>query len=494
MAINIAGGVSSTNKANVSANYELEVVTPRVVGQAGFVHLSTESDPGTVTGSRTIITPESSDDYRLRVAIDQVLFNLAFAGTTQRTDLFNTVVSTMTVAQASGYLTLNSGNAVAVNNAAQVTTRRTFPLFGTYPTYCSFWIRDVNSSITNAISEWGFGFVSGTAAPTDGVFFRRNAGGELKAVISNNGVETEATITTTNIPARDSGSFNPANCNHYCVVFHNDIARFWINDTLVANIKCPGTNPSLASASAQPMFARVYNTGSTASARRVEIGWMTASTGDQSNAKPMAYIIAGFGGNSCNIQEGSASGPTTTRASGSAGWPASGTARIAGTWTATTAPATASLGGLWTTPAISTLTSDADYPVFAYQNPTGTASLPGKTLYITGIRVGEAYASVAASTNPIFLSCFVSGGGTAAATNTTDAATTISHRVVAIGGHGFTATDVAGTTRPGFEINFATPLVVPPGTFFVFIVRPFGTVTSNTLVVTSSLAVNGYFE
>jgi hypothetical protein len=208
----------------------------------------------------------------------------------------------------------------------------------------------------------------------------------------------------------------------------------------------------------------------------------------------MAYITAGMGGNSCNIQEGLTSGPTTTRASGSAGWPASGTSRVAGTWTATSAPATASLGGLWTTPAISSLTTDADYPVFAYQNPTGTASLPGKTLYITDIRVGEAYASAAASTNPIFLSYFVAGGGTAASTSTADAATTISHRVVAVGGHGFTATAVVGTTQPGFGLHFSTPLVVPPGTFFVFIVRPFGIVTSNTLVVTSSLAVNGYFE
>ena len=49
------------------------------------------------------------------------------------------------------------------------------------------------------------------------------------------------------------------------------------------------------------------------------------------------------------------------------------------------------------TPAISTLTSEADYPVFSYLNPAGTASLPGKTLYITGIRVGECVAQAAAS-------------------------------------------------------------------------------------------------
>lgn len=38
------------------------------------------------------------------------------------------------------------------------------------------------------------------------------------------------------------------------------------------------------------------------------------------------------------------------------------------------------------------------------------------------------------------------------------------------------------------------PLVVPPGTYSHFIVRPLGTVASGTLVVVGSLAVTGYFE
>jgi hypothetical protein len=152
------------------------------------------------------------------------------------------------------------------------------------------------------------------------------------------------------------------------------------------------------------------------------------------------------------------------------------------------------LGGLWTSPAISTLASDADYPVFAFQNPTGTATLPGKTLYITGIRVGEAYVSAAASTNSILLSYIVMVGSSAVATSTADAATTVSGKSITVGGHGFLSTEVVGNYKPGFEVRFDSPLMIPAGHYFTFVVRPFGTVTSNTLVVTSSLAVNGYFE
>ena len=146
------------------------------------------------------------------------------------------------------------------------------------------------------------------------------------------------------------------------------------------------------------------------------------------------------------------------------------------------------------TPAISTLTSDADYPVFAYQVPAGTAALPGKTLYITSIRVGEGYASAAASTNAIQLTYIVTVGGTSATTSTADATTTVAPRALVVGSHGFLATGVTGTISPGFEVTFPTPLVCPAGTFFTFVCRPFGTVTSNTLVVSSSLSVNGYFE
>jgi hypothetical protein len=216
--------------------------------------------------------------------------------------------------------------------------------------------------------------------------------------------------------------------------------------------------------------------------------------GDQNVNKPWQHAMAGMGNGAYQLPQGNTPGPTVKRTAGTNGHPASGTARAAGTWTATSAPALNDLGGLWTSPAMSTLTSDADYPVFAFQNPTGTATLPGKTLYITGVRVGEAYVSTAASTNAMFLSYILMVGNSASATNTADAATTVAGKSIVVGGHGFTSTEAVGNYKNGFEMRFDSPLMIPAGHYFHFVVRPFGTVTSNTLVVTSSLAVNGYFE
>ena len=63
-----------------------------------------------------------------------------------------------------------------------------------------------------------------------------------------------------------------------------------------------------------------------------------------------------------------------------------------------------------------------------------------------------------------------------------------------IGGQGFTAGDDVGSMKEGFEMTFHSLLVVPAGKYVNLIVRPFGTVTSNTLVVRGSVSFNGYFE
>jgi hypothetical protein len=500
MGVNIKGGNNSAGLANVSSNYELQVVTPQTEVDAGFVQISTEMDAGDVLGTRTVLPPECSDDFRLRVGLDQTLFNASFEGTTVLTTLYNQLLTTATVAQANGFLTMNNGSSTTSGHAAYVRTHRHFPTFGTYPTYLDLWIREVTPTATNAISEWGFLYLTAQATqqPLDGIYFRRASGGGLFGVVTNNSVDiaTTAAINTTNVPSRDGvGAFDPTETNHYLIVYHNDVARFWINDVMVAELACPAANAQFTASSNTPVGFRVLNTGTVSpTARQLSVGFINVGFGDQNVNKPWSHALCGMGAGSYQYQNGNTPGPTVVRSGGTGGHPASGTTRIAGTWTNTSGPALNTLGGLWTTPAMSGLTSDADYPVFAFQNPVGTAVLPGKTLYVTGVRVGEAYVATAASTNAMFLSYILGVGNSTTTTSTADAATTVSGKSVTIGGHGFTPTEAIGNYKPGFDMRFDSPLMVPAGHYFHFIVRPFGTPTSNTLVVTSSLAVNGYFE
>ena len=498
MGVNIKGGNSSAGLANVSSTYELQVVTPQTEADAGFVQLSTEVDSGDVTGYRSLIALEASDDYRLRVGIDQTAFNCSFEGTTLMTTLWNQLLTTHTTAQASGFMTLNSTPSTATTTASYVRSHRHFPTYGTYPTYLDMWIKEANITSTNSISEWGFLFLTAQATQQvlDGIYFRRIAGGALYAVVTNSSTDsTPVLITTTNVPSRDGvGVFDPTETNHYLIVYHNDTIRFWINDVMVAEIPCPAANAQFTSSSNTPVGFRVLNTGVASAGRQLSVGFVNVGLGDQNVNKPWSHALCGMGSGAYQVQQGGTPGPTVTRGAGTLGHPTSGTARSAGTWTATSAPALNNLGGLWTSPAISSLTTDADYPVFAYLNPVGTTTLPGKTLYVTGVRVGEAYVNAAASTNAIFLSYIIMVGASSATTSTADAATTVAGKSLTIGGHGFVATEIVGNTKSGFEMRFDSPLMVPAGYYFTFVVRPFGTVASNTLVVTSSLAVNGYFE
>lgn len=498
MGVKIIGGNSSNNLVDIDALHQTKIVTPQTETNAGFIQASTESDAGNATGSRSTRAITASDDYRARVGFDQSVFNATFEGTTKNTLMFYEGTSVTTTTQANGFLTLNAGSVSSSGVASYVRSWRLFPTFGTYPVYADMWIAEGSPVAINAISEWGFLYLTAQATqqPLDGVYFRRISGGQLKGIITNNAIDVaEITLNTISVPSRDEvGLYDPTEMNHYLVIIDNNIVQFWINDVLVGSISCPPSQSQFAGSSQIPVGFRMVNIAAASQARTISIGSINVGYGDQNTNRSWADSMVGMGGGAYQLQTGNTPGPTVTRTASTTGHPASGTARTAGTWTATSAPALSNLGGLWTSPAISTLASDSDYPVFAFQNPAGSQTRAGKTLYITGVRIGDTFASVGASTNPIFLSYIVTVGGSSATTSTTDSSTTISNKSITVGGQAFSATAVVGSHVEGFKMNFSSPLIVPPGLFISVIVRPFGTVTGNTLVLRGSVSFDGYFE
>jgi hypothetical protein len=494
--INIANGVAANSEQTVDSNGNAHVVLPTTIAQSGYASVVAEVDGGAVLVTKTHKALEATEDYRLRVGLDSIAFSLAFEGSTIAQDRIQQTLVSMTAVQANGFLSLNAGNSVTINQSAYVRSYRSFQLFGSFTTYFEAWLVEANQTATGAVSEWGAFYASGVTAPTDGVFFRRMSGGALQAVCNFNGNESmAATIDTTNVPARDgTGTFDPTECQHYVIAVHNDNCQFWINDTLVANLAALSVRPGPSSASSLPWAARVYNTAGASAGRRVEIGFAAASFGESAYGKRWDDVVCGAGGGAYQIQPGSTSGGTVSRAAATSGYPANTTAKTTNTWTALTGPANSELGGRWLSPAISTLATESDYPLFSYLNPAGTVTLPGKNLYVKSIRVGETIAIAAASTNGIMLIFSVGVGSTAASTATADGAATVGPRIGVLGSCYFLSTAAIGQTASGWTVDFPSPLIVPPGTYLHIICRPVGTVASNTLVVTGSMLVNGYFE
>lgn len=502
MGIKLQGGNNSTNLTSVNALNQLRVVTPKDSSgglTAGFVQMSSEVDAGSNLGSRKVLALEATDDFRLRTGLDQTIFNATFEGTVSPSQLFFASTSNMIVQLVGGFLTLNATKTLVAADVAYYRTHRHFPIFGTYPTYVDMWIRESNMDSTNTVSEWGliYTVAAATQQLTDAICFRRTSGGQLSAVIVNNNIDiAEVSINTDKVFARNGiGNYEATQSNHFLISIMNDIVRFWINDILVAQIKCPSAQAYFPSSTSLSLGFRVLNLGIPSTGRQIAIGFVNVSLGDQNTNKPWSHVLVGTGQGAYQTQQGNAVGATVTRSAvGSVGHPNSAIVRIAGSWAAQSGPNLNSLGGLWTSPAMSTLTTEADYPIFSYLNPVGTAALPGKTLYITGIRIGETNATVAAAAGGMFLSYIAMPEASASSTATADAATTTSGKSIVLGGQGFASTDVAGTMKPGFEISFPSPIAIPTGKYLHIVVRPAGTIALNTLVVTGSVAVNGYHE
>ena len=228
----IDGGSSTSNKANVDANYNLQVRTPLSGTQAGFVAIASEVDAGSVTGNRVVRPYDASWDSRLRVGVDIPLFIDRFAGSVQNTTLYSWTVTTMANTQLTGWLSLNSAASAAASAVSVVRSWRHFSVLPTFGTTFSCYAQFSQLPTVNNTCEWGLGLATTTAAPTDGVFFRYNAAGEFRAVISSNstGSYQETTVLIPN-----AATLVGQNTTHrFQIGIQADIANFWIDNVLVA--------------------------------------------------------------------------------------------------------------------------------------------------------------------------------------------------------------------------------------------------------------------
>ena len=71
-------GSASGNIAEVDSNNNLKANLPVTITQAGFSALASENDAGTIIGTRSMLSPETDQDYRLRTGADNLLDDETF--------------------------------------------------------------------------------------------------------------------------------------------------------------------------------------------------------------------------------------------------------------------------------------------------------------------------------------------------------------------------------------------------------------------------------
>jgi len=480
MSIIIKSG-NSSNLASVNSNNDLQVAIGLTSSdKSGFVSITGESDSGSVTGARLVRNLEATDDYRLRVGTDQTFFNEYFPGTTINGNIWNTLVTTMTLTQASNFAILNAASSTTSGAFAQLRTWRHMPAFMSFPVYCEIDLQFSISAQNNNVVEWGLGLATGVATPTDGAFFRLLSATDLRCVINSAGTETTSGNLISYLPA-------PSTTNDYLIVLSEKTCEFWINDILVSVLTRISNAGATTASMNLPLFIRNYNSAATSSAQIVRVGYVNVSQGDMSTNKPWSHVMAGAGAMAYQLQTGAAAFGTSALLTNSLG-----TGSVVA-MTNTTAALGSGLGGQFST--LPTLAVTNDGVVSSYQVPSGSNTVPGKSLYITGVKVQGAVTQALVG-GPVLYAYTLAYGHTAVALNTTETNGTVkAPRRVALGFETFAATAALGVlgSATGCYMAFNSPVVVQPGEFVQVTAKNLGA-TASPGIITFLVAFDAYME
>lgn len=477
MSTPIRSGHGQTHEAGVNSDLELQIALTQTIEKAGFTAIAAEVDAGSLTASRYLLPPEVTNDYRLRVGVDTLQFQDLFNTAAINTGLWiqETAGSATIDVATQGWLSLNVS--ASSDDVAVITTRRCFPIYGTYTLYGEF-LAKIPAAVTGNVDELGLGFATGISAPTDGAFFRVLANGEFRCVLSNGGSETTQLIT--------SPTWLDGNTHHYIVAITEKNVHFWIDSVLVAEILRPDDGTGITSSWEVPLFFRSYNSSGITGTRTIQVSQCTASMADMKSGKPWQSIMSGFGGHSSQGQSGGTIGQT-------AQWADSADPTV-GTPVNNSAALGSGLGGIFL--ANARAGGVTDYIISSYQVPAGSSTAPAKNLYLHSISIGAINTVAAVTTTPTTLLLGLAYGNTAASLATTEAAAAKAPRRIGLGTMFWEQNAEIGAAPRGGDVRFkfTSPICILPGEFVAVICRfVVGTATAGE-VFEFNIGFEGFWE
>jgi len=447
-------------------------------GESGYVRLAGEQSESTDPAGLIVEDLRVSTQGRLSVGQPVMLLNEFFNNTTLNSAVFTAPVTAQTVTCASGTLNLNASAINTLSTGSRVSTYAHFPFQADFATYSTFDALLTQVPQVNCTIEMGFGIATALAAPTDGVFFRYDSTGTLKGVVNTNGSE----LTTAALTAPSAGVMH-----RYKIVVENDRALFYIDGACQGVILTPTALGFPTYSPSQPWFARVYHAATAPTlANTLKLGYVFVGLQDAAGlGKDNATIAAMQGRHGSQGQTGHTMGSTALLTNNLA-------AGAGAAMTNTTAALGSGLGGQFA--ALPTLTVGTDGIVCSYQNPVPTAAIPGKTLYIKGVRVQGIVTTILAG-GPVLYEYALAYGHTAVSLAQTESATAKAPRKVGIGLESFAANAAVGVvgSTGGQYMPFTAPIAVNPGEFVQVTAKNLGTVTT-TGVIVFLVSFDDYFE
>lgn len=488
MALKLAG-FTSNNPVEANASGELKVALSNTTANIGGVRNFSENDPGTITGTALLKSPETSQDYRLRVGLDTVLFTDTFNATAQNTGNWKHNSTTMTMTQSAGFLNINAaGTSTVANNYVSLQSWRYFPLIGTAPLAVEFTGQITALPTANEVFMAGLGVALGSAnPPVDGVWFQLTSSGLEGVLRYNSGTQDTITLIS-------DVSTMPLNSNaKYVMVIGERGIDYWIDDVLYGTQEIPAAQCRPFMATSLPVFFQKHNANTVGSSPNmiIKVGDVSVTLMDLNANFTWADQMASCGLGLQGMNGGAMGSPQVQWAN-----TALPTAAAA---TNTTAALGAFLGGIFQMDAPAT--SATDVIVASYQNPLGGVNQTPRTMKLRGIKVDCINSGAAVATTASTFAVAVAWGSTALSLATTESAsfatsapTTKARRIQPIGVITFPVGAAIGAVSPTIQFDFEAPLVINPGEYVQVIAKPLvGTATASE-VFQWIISPNAYHE
>lgn len=486
MSIKIQSGNNTAGQPNIDANYNLQVRTPTNKTQAGFVYLASQNDAGTVTGVADVITPRTSDEFRLSTGRDVPLFEDTFNATAQNTGMWKYTASTLACTQAGGFLNFNPTNNTTSGAYVSMQSYRYMPLFSNTDLHFEFSGGTVSSApLAGQVMEYGLFLPNAAAAPTDGVYFRVTSAGIAGIAINNAGTEYSTAVwSISNLVANT--------VYEYKFILTERSVDFYVNNVEIGSISVAAGLGALFLESCLPVSMQFRNTSLIGGAgMSFHISDIHVDTLDMDFGKSAQILIGGMGRHGAQGQNGGTMGSTSNITNNMAkGTPAA----LSNTTIA--APACIGLGGR--AAYLPTLTVYQDGILMSFQNPAGSVNQQPRSLYIGAIRINSFVGTVLAG-GPLNLSYYIAYGHTAVSAATAEATSFTTGggkapRRVYLGSESAVATAAANTPLSGgVNVTLAAPIVVNPGEYVAILVTNIGVVTSSGDVVTN-IGIGSWWE
>lgn len=448
----IQGSVSG-NLAEVDANnrFKVNLATAATPAQVGGALFYSENDSGSVLGTPYISSPESDDDYRLRIAQESVFDCETINYTAQNTGKHKYATTTMTNAWTATGLVTNSGNITTTTTGTSFSTWAEFPILGAAILYC-----ETEGSFTQqptASTLIDFGLFRPNAAnpynPTDGISFRLTSAG-MFGIINSNGTETQI------------GPFTWTYTNNqkyqFIIAMHERGVEFWIDNVLYATIDTPAGQGQPCMSTSLPYSLRHAIVGGAAgSALSFTLNDYTVSIGGPNIVQTASTIGLRVYGSYQGLSGGTMGSLAT--------YPNSTTPTSAiPTNTGLTANLPAGLGGQGTIAAQAAAATD--FILGEYAVPAGTVNVQGRRLVLRGLIVDAINNGAAVATTATTIQWSLAFGHTAVSLATTEAIAAKAPRRVALGYMYWPVGAAIGQTSQNGQISIDfgdAPIFVNPG-------------------------------